>query len=68
MNENMNFLSVKASDLTAGMVLVSGFVVTHSAWRGVRTPANKVEIEGRYDDGKVARRQWNRNTVVQVRA
>jgi len=61
-----NYENVKASDLRTGMVLASGFVVTHSAWRGVRTPSNKVEVEGRYSDGNVRRTQWNRNTVLDV--
>lgn len=60
------FENVKASDLRTGMVLASGFVVTHNAYRGVRTPSTKVDVEGYYPGGANKRDQWNRNTVVQV--
>lgn len=62
-----NIKTVKASHLMKGDVLASGFVVSNNAWRGVRTPSSKVIVEGRYPGQEVnTRREWNRNTTVQV--
>lgn len=67
-NKDMsNYNTTKASDLRAGMVLASGFTVTHNSWRGVRTPRNKVEVEGFYPGRDNSRVQWNRNTTLFVR-
>lgn len=56
-----------ARHLRTGDVLSSsGFVVTHNAWRGTRSGAGKVYVEGYYPDGTHKRFEWNGNTVVSV--
>lgn len=64
----MTQIRIAASDLRTGDICAgSGFTVTHDAWRGVRTPSNKVEVEGKYpSQGKPGRNQWNRNTQITV--
>lgn len=58
---------MKVRDLAAGDVLTgSGFVVTHTPWRGVRTPKGRMIVEGFYPGGTVKRYEWSASTTVSV--
>lgn len=63
----INTMNTQAQHLEAGMVLAgSGFIVTHDAYKGVRTPAGKVRIEGHYPGDVPSVNEWNARTVVSV--
>ena len=42
----MKTIPTTAGDLMGGDVFATGFVVTHNAYRGPRTPKGKVVVEG----------------------
>lgn len=63
-----NIVSTTARFLDAGDILVgSGFVVTRTAYRGVRTPSGKVRVEGHYPGSPVKAYEWNASTRVTVK-
>lgn len=60
-------VTTTARHLQEGDVLVgSGFIVTHNAWAGVRTPKGKVNVAGHYPGGADSVRHWGASTSVQV--